>query len=109
MISSEKVFDMLPIVVDLYDKLDLDGYRKRIVEENKGKKDLNKEMLGIDMFKHILKNSKKVKEEVFEIVAIFGDITIEEAKAQSFSKTIGAIKEIVTDKETTDFLKQAMQ
>ena len=109
MINSEKVFDMLPIVVDLYDKLDLDGYRKDIIEKSKGKKDINKEMLGIDMFKHILKNSAKVKQEVFEIVAIFEDKTIEEVKAQSPAKTINTIKDIFQDKETNDFLKQAMQ
>ncbi|HBV88316.1 MAG TPA: hypothetical protein DEF42_17125 [Desulfosporosinus sp.] len=108
MISTEKVFDMLPIVVDLYDKLDLDSYRKDIIEKNKDNKNVNKEMLGIDWFKYILKNSAKVKEEVFEIVSIFEDKPVEEVKAQSFGKTINTIKEIITDKETMSFFKQAV-
>lgn len=109
MFNTEKAFDMLPSVVVLYDKLDIDGYRKKIVEENKGKQDVNTELLGIDLFKHVLKNSAKVKQEVFEIVAVFEDKTVEEIKEQSFVKTINAVKAIFTDTETTDFLKQAMQ
>lgn len=109
MITTNQVFDMLPMVVDLYDKLDLDGYRKKLSEENKGKKDVTAEGLGIDVFKYILKNSGKVKEEFFEIVSIFEDKTIEEVKAQSFGKTINSMKEIFTDKETTELFKSAIQ
>jgi hypothetical protein len=108
MINSEKIFDMLPVVVELYDKLDLDTFRKKLAEENKLKK-LDENDLGIEIFKHILKNSAKVKENFFEIVAIFEDKTIEEAKAQSFAKTISTIKEVFMDKEMTGFFKQAIQ
>lgn len=109
MINSEMAFDMLPTIVDLYDKLDLDGYRKRIVEENKGKDDVSNETLGIDLFKYVLRNSMKVKDEVFEIVAIFEEKSIEEVKTQNFIKVINTIKEIFSDPETTDFFKSAMQ
>lgn len=108
MVSTEKVFDMLPVVVELYDKLDLDEYRKKLQEENKVKK-LNANDLGIEIFKHILKNSSKVKENFFEMVAIFEEKKVEEVKNQSFAKTIKTIKEIFTDKEMTDFFKQAIQ
>lgn len=108
MVSTNKVFDMLPSVVVIYDKLDIDGYRKKIAAENKGKKNVNNEVLGVDLFKYILKNSGKIKEEVFEIVAIFEDKTIDEVKAQSFMTTINTVKDIFQDKETTDFLAQAM-
>lgn len=108
MINTEKVFDILPVVVDLYDKLNLDEYRKKLQEENKIKA-LNQTELGIEIFKHILKNSAKVKENFFEIVSIFEDKTIDEVKKQSFAKTISTIKEIFIDKEMTDFFKQAIQ
>ena len=108
MISSEKLFDMLPTAVVLYDKLDIDTYRKKLTEENKKKK-LDTKSLGIDLFKHILKDSGKVKEEIFEIVAIFQDAKIEEVKAQSFGKTITTVKAVFTDKEATDFFKQAIE
>ncbi len=109
MFSTEKAFDMLPSVVVLYDKLDLDSYRKEFVEKNKGKKDVDANVIGIDLFKHVLKNSAKVKEEVFEIVAVFEEKTIEEVKSQNFMRTLNTIKEIFSDAEATDFLKQAMQ
>jgi hypothetical protein len=106
MISTDKVFDLLPSVTELYDKLDIDGYRKKIAEKSKGKIDAEK--LGIDLFKYVLKNSAKVKQEVFEIVAIFEGKTVEEIKAQNFMTTVNTLKDIFSDKETTDFLAQAM-
>lgn len=109
MISTEKVYDMLPTVVGLYDKLDIEEYLKKIRKENKNKKNVDSKIIGIDMFKYILKNSSKVKEEVFGIVAIFEEKTVEEIKSQNFMLTINTLKEIFEDKETTDFLKQAME
>ena len=109
MFSTEKAFDMLPVVTILYDKLDIDGYTKKIKEKNKGKTDINSEILGIDLFKYILKNSAKIKEEVFEVVAIVEEKTIDEIKAQNFMTTINTVKDIFQDKEATDFLAYAIQ
>jgi len=89
--------------VVLYDKLDLDGYRKRAVKQGK-----NAETVGLDLFKYIFKNSGKIKPEVFEIVATFEGKTVEEISAQSFMVTINSLKDIFSDKETMDFFKQAM-
>ncbi len=112
MINSEKAFDMLPSVVDIYDKLNIDDYRKKMTEQYK--KDKEKGIMvtqmdaGIDLFKYVLRNSSKVKDDFFEIVSIMDEKSIEEVKKQPFSKTITAIKEIFTDKEAIDFFKQAM-
>jgi hypothetical protein len=108
MLTTEKVFDMLPSVVDIYEKLDLDSYRKKIANESKGET-VDKNQVGIDAFKYILKNSGKVKEEVFEIVAIFQEKSVEEIKVQSFSETINSFKEIFSNKEAMSFFKQAVQ
>lgn len=107
MISTEKAFDALPSVVTIYDKLDIDGYRKKIAQEN-NEKSLNAEAVGIDLIKYILTNTPKVKEEAFSIVAIFEDKTVEEIKTQSFGKTFMAIKTIFADKELMGFFKQAI-
>lgn len=107
MISTEKIFDMLPNVVDIWDKLDIDGYRKKIAGENKGKK-VDSEAIGINLIKYILVNTPKVKGEVFSMVAIFEDKTVEEVKAQNFGKTIKTVKDIFQDKELMDFFKQAV-
>ena len=108
-VTTEKAFDMLPSVAVLYDKLDIDNYRKKLVEKNKGKKDVDAQSVGIELFKYILKYSGKVKEEVFEIVATFEEKTVEEVKAQSPARTFVVLKELFQDEETMDFLKQAMK
>jgi len=108
MISTEQVFDMLPAVVDLYEKLDIDGYRKKIAEENKGK-ELDQMTMGIDLFKYVLKNSGKVKDEVFEIVAVFEDKPVEEVRKQNFMLTFKTFKEIFANKEAVWFFTQAMR
>ena len=108
MINTNTAFDMLPIVVTLYEKLDIESYIKKTTTKNKDKV-VNNTVLGIDLFKYILKNSQKVKDEVFEIVSIFEETTIEAIKLQSFSKTIATLKEIFTDKETAELFKSAIK
>ena len=109
MFTTEKAFDALPTVVDLYDKLDIDNYRKKIAEENKGKgKKVDVNAIGINLLKYILVNTPKIKEEVFSLVAIFEDKTVEEVKAQNFGETIKTVKSIFADKELMDFFKQAI-
>lgn len=108
MISSEQAFDMLPVVVDIFDKLELDDYRKELTAKNAGKQ-VDNVAIAIEVFKYIFKNSGKVKTEFFEIVAIFEGKPVEEIKRQSLAKTIITLKEIFTDKESMSFFKQAMQ
>ena len=108
MISTSKAFDMLPSVVDLYDKLQIDSYRKKMAEENKGK-ELDQTTMGINLFKFVLKNSKKVKEEVFDIVAVFEEKPIEEIKSQNFMTTVKSLKEIFSDKEAIRLFKDAIR
>ena len=108
MISTSKAFDMLPSVVDLYDKLEIETYRKKMAEKNKGKK-LDQTTEGIDLFKFVLKNSGKVKNEVFEIVAVFEEKPVEEVRAQNFMITINSFKAIFSDKEAVGFFTQAIR
>ena len=109
MISSDVAFDLLPIVTDIYDKIGIDEYRKQIAKQHKGKTDLDSMQLGIDLFKFVLKNSKKIKEEIFELISVFEEISIQEAKAQNFMKTVSTLKSIFTDKEANELFKQAMK
>jgi len=108
MLTTEQAFDMLPAVVDLYEKLDGDSYRKNFSEENKDKK-LDEMTIGVNLFKFVLKNSAKVKSEVFEIVAVFQGKPVEEIKAQNFLVTAKSLKEIFTDKEAMSFFKSAIR
>lgn len=109
MISTEKAFDMLPYISDIYEELDIKGY----IEENKITLDSNDDFktkmlsVGLDMFSYVLKNTGKIKEEIFEVVAIIEDKTLEEVKAQSIAKTMKTFKSLFEDKDIVDFFKQA--
>lgn len=112
MINSEQAFELLPYAVDIYEKIDFDSYRKKVQADykklNKQGKKVDPTDAGIDAFKHILRNSTKVKEEFFEIVAIIDGKDVEEIRKQSFIKTVGTIKELFSDKELVSFFKQAV-
>lgn len=99
MLNTEKIFDILPLISDLYDKLNIDEYRKNI--------DKNEDLqtAGLKLFKYIFKNSKLIKEEIFEIVAIIEDKTTEEVKKQGIGSTLKTLKEIYEDEEINSFFK----
>lgn len=111
MVSSEKAFDMLPYVSDIYEKIDMGKYianKKFEVAKNKNNDEVEIMGYGLDMFSYIMKQSPKIKDEFFQIVAIIEDKTLEEVKAQNLGETIGTIKVLFEDIETMDFFKQAM-
>lgn len=107
-ISSEQAFDMLPYAVDIFEKLDLKGYRKKIKEKYKGKQKVDVDRIGIDSVIYIVKNSSKIKEEFFSIVAIAENKTVEQVKSQSPIETVKVFKEIFENNELMVFFKQAM-
>ena len=111
-ISTEKVFDMLPHVVVVIDKLDMKGYilnNKELIN-TKDKESAQKivEAKGFDFVIHILKNTGKVKEEVFEILSIVHEMPIEAVKAMPFGHTVKYLKELLQDTELMSFFKSAM-
>ncbi|MBO0962494.1 hypothetical protein J1P26_22630 [Neobacillus sp. MM2021_6] len=109
MINSEQAFDMLPHVVEIYEKLDMDAYRRKMVLKYKDKDKVDADKVGLEVILFIVKNSRKAKEEFFSVVAIAEQKTLEEVKAQSLAKTISTFKNVFTDKELMDFFKTAMQ
>ena len=108
-ISSEQAFDMLPYVVDIYEKLSFDKHIKTIQNKYKGKKNVDPIYPAIDATKYILKNSGKVKDEFFAIVSIASHKPVDEVKKQSYIETIRSVKRIFSDPELMDFFKQAME
>jgi len=114
LISTEKAFDMLPYAVDIFEKLDIQNYGIKKAQEykkkypDKNRTEIQRE-LGIELIKYVLKNSQKVKEEFFNIVALAADIDIETAKKRPFTESIQTFKEIFMDGELMDFFNSAMQ
>lgn len=110
MITTEKAFELLPYISDIYEKLDVSEFIKKY-QESKKEEDVEKRQIiaGLDIFSFLMKQSGKVKEEFFNVVAIVEDKKIEEVKKQSLAETLKTIKGLFTDKELTDFFKEAMQ
>ena len=104
MISTEQVFDVLPLAVSVYEKLNFDEFRKGIVTDGKSKNEI-----GLEVFMFILKNAGKVKADIFDIVAILDKKATDEIKAQPFTKTMASIKELLNEPDIADFFKQAVQ
>lgn len=109
MLSTEKAFDILPAISDIYEKIDIADFVKDYRAKQSDDTEQNKVIAGLDLFSFIFKQSSKVKEEFFTIVAIVEDKKIEEVKEQPFIHTIKTIKELFTDEEMNDFFRQAMQ
>lgn len=113
MISTEQAIDMLPYAVDIFEKLDIQNYVKENKVDIKGKNkteiEAEQQKLGIKMVTYIVKNSKNVKEEFFNIVAIAEEKDVEEIKKQPLLTTINGLKEILNDKDLMSFFKSAMQ
>jgi hypothetical protein len=109
MINSEQAFDMLPYMIMIFEKLDIEKYRQDNITKYQGKKDIDFKKVGLEVVFHIIKNSGKVKEEVFSIIAIAERKDIHEIKSQSLVKTLSTFKELLTDKELMSFFKIAMQ
>lgn len=109
-VTTEEAFDALPYVMDVYEKLDLDNYRKKVSKQYKGAdiKKLDVNEIGIDLFKYVIRNLAKAKEELFMIVAVMDKKSPEEVKQQPITQTIKSIKEIFNDKELMDFFKESV-
>lgn len=108
MADTDKAFDMLPYVVDAYEKLDIDNYIKEKRKEYK-ENPVSQNQAGIDLFKYILRNAAKIKIEIISIVAVMQDKTPEEVAKQDFMLTVIQIKNLLTDKEKMDFFEEAVQ
>lgn len=106
MINSEQAFDMLPCAVDIFEKLDIQSFILKNKIKDANPEDVKQK--GIELVKYIAKNSSKVKDEFFSIVAIADGKNVEEVKKQLFTKTIQTFIEIFSDQELINFFKSAM-
>lgn len=111
-ISTEKAFDALPYAVEIYEKLKFDNYikatREKIAIEKKQGKKIDEAIVGIDMFKFVIKNLNKVKEEVFYLLATIENKNVDEVKEQDMIATIKSLKGLFENKELIELFKSAM-
>ena len=103
MISTEKAFDLLPHMVDIFDKLEIKEY----VQQNKGKEN-DAEKAGYELILYIMRKAPKVKDEVIRVVASIEEKPEEEIRKQSIFVTIKSFKELLEADGMMDFFSSAM-
>lgn len=99
-ITIEQAIDMLPVVGEIYDKLNVQSY----AEEKSADTEKDLEKLGMNfIFSHIFKKAKVIKKELIELAAIAYDVKPEEAAKMKWSKIISVIKAIKEDEDLNSF------
>lgn len=100
-ITLDMALDMLPVIGEIYDKLNVKEYSKSIA----GKK-IEPEKMGMDfVFKHIFKKAKDIKPELLELAAIAYEMDVEDAKRLKWTKVIAVVMSIKDDEELNSFSK----
>jgi hypothetical protein len=103
-LTTEKILDILPSVVDIMEKLKLKKF-----SNNKALQKMNEQQVGYELFKLVAKNTPKIKTELFTIISIVEEKTVEEVAKSSPAETLNTIKELMGDKEVMAFFKGAME
>ena len=114
MITTERAFDVLPDIVDMYEKMGLKEYSKKITGEYKKKYPqdsilAHQQEIGREVVFYIVRNSQKAKNEFFRVVSVLSGVTEAEAKEQSLSQTLKVFNELLNDNELMDFFSSAMK
>lgn len=107
-VAIDKLIDIAPIIADLRPKLKEDKDFINFMENYvKGKKDVS-EIDNFDFVLHILPTAiKNYKQELYGILAILCDKTVEEVSEQSLGETIKVIKELLSDDDFKSFFISA--
>ncbi|WP_335871965.1 hypothetical protein [Bacillus sp. 2205SS5-2] len=106
--ESEQIFDMLPYAVEIYEKVDLDSYAEKLKKKYKNKK-VSQDKIFWEVLMHILKNSQKVKDDFFSVLAIAQGITLNEAKKKPIKESFETFKAIIEDNDLMGFLKASVE
>ena len=113
MITTEQAFEILPHVIAIIEKLDVQAKATSVGEkfakkypDKKPSEYMNE--AGVAVIVAVSKELPKVKDEVFEVIAVVQGCTVEEARKQRFTKSIKVFKEIFQDQELMDFFTEAV-
>ncbi len=112
MLTTEKAFDCLPYVADIFEKLNLQNELDKMREEvmkTKGKKEERQRKMGMAFIMHIVRNSPQCKESFFPLMSVIMDCTVEEAKLKPVGETVGALKQLFADEDLMGFFNSAVQ
>ena len=104
MITTDKALDMVPYIVDIYEKLDKD-----LLKDKSG----STTEIGKKALVAILKNVNKFKPEIYGMVSVAMEEPVDKIRDQSVVKTLLAFKaiynDIFKDPEMMDFFGDAVK
>ena len=110
MLNTEQVFDALPYVAEIFEKLEIQSTLAEMRKEVKGENTAEKQNeLGEKLILHVVKNIGRCKDSFFPFLAIICECTEEEAKKKSVAETLTALRAIAKDEELMSFFKSAIQ
>lgn len=109
-ISTERAADILceltPYVSNIASDDELLGELRRVIDPKKVVNKAEWIVLGVEKINKLVPIIlKKRKNDVFGIIGVLNDKTVDEIAKQNFLATMRQIKEIIKDKELLDFFK----
>ncbi len=109
-ISTERAADILceltPYVSNIASDDELLGELRRVIDPKKVVNKAEWIVLGVEKINKLVPILlKKRKNDVFGIIGVLNDKTVDEIAKQNFLATMRQIKEIIQDKELLDFFK----
>lgn len=109
-ISTERAADILceltPYVSNIASDDELLGELRRVIDPKKVVNKAEWIVLGVEKINKLVPIIlKKRKNDIFGIIGVLNDKTVDEIAKQNFLATMRQIKEIIKDKELLDFFK----
>lgn len=98
-LTNEKVLDILPYFAEIGEKLE-----KEISQAVNSKNNNSYKVVML-----IVKNIKKVKKELFQIVAEVTEKTVEEVKLMNIVVTVGIFKQILSNDGVKDLINFTLE
>lgn len=101
-IAIEKLCALAPVIADAAQRLTKDKEFSAFMQ--KYNKQRSNKIFALNILPILLKN---YREEIYKILAIWGDKTVEEVKAQSVSVTISEVKALINDEDVRAFFSSS--
>lgn len=101
-VAIEKLCALAPIIADTAERLAKD--KEFLAFMQKYNKQRTNKIFALNILPILLKN---YREEIYKVLAIWGDKTVEEVKAQSVSVTISEVKSLISDEDVRAFFSSS--
>ena len=101
-IAIEKLCALAPIIADAAQRLTKDKEFSAFMQ--KYNKQRSNKIFALNILPILLKN---YREEIYKILAIWSDKTVDEVKAQNISTTISEVKALINDEDVRAFFSSS--